>query len=414
MCRKEKGECLIMKRISVRTLVSLAIVTLTLFSFTALNSAAESPSTWTFMVYLDADNNLDYFSLLDMEEMKAAIPSDQVNIVVLLDRLELPAYAYHIINGEEVLLDDFPLNDIEVNMGDPETLQTFITYSINEFPADRYILVLWDHGSSFRGVCWDENTGVAGEVDHLWPWETAAALSEVSLDILAFDACLQATIENLYEYAVAGNDISYIIASEGLVPGEGMPYTAILNTLVADTNTPTLDFAKSWADAFVEFYTTPEYTPGMQISTTLSVIEFAQVNAIVEGLDTLASALEAALADNWETTHELISEARGGTFPLGVSYIDLVSFVDNLSPDFPEAAALSEVMHSAVYVANTRPMEDITRGVGIFFPSSYHAVLWSGSWGRYYFDTAFSETEWPTFMYTYYGDHHGGSRHLHR
>jgi len=396
-----------MKRSSVTTSVSVIIVALTLFSFVALSATAESSSTWTFMVYLDADNNLDYMGMLDMEEMKAAEPSELVNIVVLLDRFELPAHAYQIVDGEAVSVEYFPLNNVEVNMGDPETLQTFVTYSIAEFPADRYVLVLWDHGSSFRGVCWDDNTGVPGlESDHLWPWETAEALFNVELDILAFDACLQATIENIYEYAES--DIDYIIASEGLVPGEGYPYTQILDILVADTDMETLDFAKSCADAFVEFYRAPDYPWGMQISTTLSVIEPAEVNAMVEGLDTLAIALKDALLeeDNWETAHELISEARGGTFPLGVSYIDLVKFVDNLSSDFPEAADLSNVIHDAVYVANTRPMEDITKGLAIFFPPSYHCRLWDSSWGRYYDWTAFSETEWPTFMDTYYGDHH--------
>ncbi|NIO37362.1 hypothetical protein GTO27_06620, partial [Candidatus Bathyarchaeota archaeon] len=79
---------------------------------------------------LDADNNLDYFSVLDVEEMKAATPSELVNIVVLWDRLEDFAHAYQIVDGEEVLLEDFPYDGKEVNMGAPETLQTFVTYSI--------------------------------------------------------------------------------------------------------------------------------------------------------------------------------------------------------------------------------------------------------------------------------------------
>lgn len=387
-------------------LVATFLLVLSVGSVPYAQAKRPSFETWTFMVYLDADNNLDYFSVLDVEEMKAAAPSELVNIVVLWDRLEDFAHAYQVVDGEEVLLEDFPYNGKEVNMGAPETLRTFVTYSIKKFRTDSYVLVLWDHGSSFRGVCWDENTGVPGEVDHLWPWETAEALSGAELDILAFDACLQATIENIYEYAVAENDISYIIASEGLVPGEGQPYTPILNILAADSGISTLDFAKSWADAFVEFYRAPDYLWGMQISTTLSVIDLTEVKAMVEELDTLAIALKDALLeeDNWETAHELISEARGGTFPLGVSYIDLVEFVDNLSANFTEAADLSVVIHDAVYVANTRPMEDITKGLAIFFPPSYHCRLWDSSWGRYYDWTAFSETEWPTFMYTYYGN----------
>ena len=41
---------------------------------------------WTLLVYMDADNNLELPGLLDLNEMEAAGSSEQVNVIVQIDR----------------------------------------------------------------------------------------------------------------------------------------------------------------------------------------------------------------------------------------------------------------------------------------------------------------------------------------
>ena len=41
---------------------------------------------WTFMVYLDADNNLEKYGIKDLNEMEKIGSTDEVNVVVLFDR----------------------------------------------------------------------------------------------------------------------------------------------------------------------------------------------------------------------------------------------------------------------------------------------------------------------------------------
>jgi hypothetical protein len=61
---------------------------------------------WTFMVYMDADNNLDPAGLDDINEMEIVGSTDNVNIVVLLDRWDevytSGSWSYYIQKGEDI------------------------------------------------------------------------------------------------------------------------------------------------------------------------------------------------------------------------------------------------------------------------------------------------------------------------
>ena len=55
-------------------------------------AAADVPiedADWTVMVYLDGDNNLETYGLMDLAEMEAVGSVDGVNVVVLMDTYSL-------------------------------------------------------------------------------------------------------------------------------------------------------------------------------------------------------------------------------------------------------------------------------------------------------------------------------------
>jgi len=227
------------------------------------------------MVYMDADNNLDPFANIDMEEMMKIGSTKDVNIIVLCDRLEEPAYIYKIEKGKCVLPEGSPINGIEVDMGDPEIVETFLNYVIENFPAEHYFLDIWNHGNDFVGSCVDENTGT-GERGYLYHYELVEALqsvydkTEVMIDILSFDACLQGMIEVAYYYK---DLVSYLVGSEGYVALEGYPYDEILEQLV---NSPDIDadaFAKIVVDEYVGYYVKENMAATRGSFPTLSAID---------------------------------------------------------------------------------------------------------------------------------------------
>lgn len=108
--------------------------------------AKPSKTTWTFMIYLDADNNLDPYGLLNLQQISEGMsPNAKINVVALMDRLNLPAYIYKITAyGIETV---YSLG--EVDMGSPETLTWFVNYAVKNYPAEHYLLDIWDHGGGY-------------------------------------------------------------------------------------------------------------------------------------------------------------------------------------------------------------------------------------------------------------------------
>jgi len=113
---------------------------------------AAKEKQWTIMVYLAGDNNLDGAGVTDLEEMKKVGSTDQVNILAQFDRsgANVATKRYYIRKGGTTAKDVVG-NLGETNMGDPKVLENFVQWGIKTYPARRYMLVLWNHGSG-----WDD------------------------------------------------------------------------------------------------------------------------------------------------------------------------------------------------------------------------------------------------------------------
>lgn len=367
----------------------------------------ESTESWTFMVYLDADNSLDPYASYSLGLMEEVGSTRTVNVIVLWDGLYKPAYMYKVIKGGLELVKGFGLNGVEVNMGDPYTLKTFVDFSVGKFKADHYVLVLWDHGNDVSGVCWDDtNSG-----DHLTHPEVATALSGYHIDILAFDACLMAMVEVAYEYNQYGLNNDYLVGSENYVPVYGYPYNTMLSDLNQNPAMPELEVAQMMVYRYAEFYTPRAHFDG-GVMGTLSAIDIYKVDEVVADLAVMTDALMVDIQGN----HEMISAARGeGNLPWSEYgwdlYVDLPTFVENITITTSDStirsagyAVLSSLEKAIVALGNTEPMESAgARGMGIWFPASYHML-----WGMTPYEaTKFAAEGWLDFLYAYWNDYHG-------
>ena len=235
------------------TSVLIAAITIMLVGImpqTGDSQEEEDMAKWTFLVYLDSDNNLESEGITDMNEMEAVGSTDEVNVVVQMDRWDTDDEGDDESNGDwtdtrRFLVEkDSDRNRIsteevqilgETNMGDPETLIDFATWGMDNYPAENYALVLWDHGGAFWGVCWDEGLPEGGEHDNLNMTELKYAVEEIYLhrgseriELLGFDACLMAQTGVLYQI----KDYASVVCASGFSePGGGWPYTEILDPL---------------------------------------------------------------------------------------------------------------------------------------------------------------------------------------
>lgn len=226
-----------------KCLVVLAVIALAVPGFSGLSSAVQSLSTdtvkavavdpWTIALYIDADNNLescyDQFTLPFLTNLAE---NDQVNIVAWVDRLSTTGYEMIDFAGADTTS---TFSTTELGFGLASTLTAFIDWSSSTYPSENYCLVLWDHGSAWKGFLADDTDGsrMYGP-----DFDRAVRDAGVQIDVLGVDACSMSSMERMYEFSASGY-IDIMVASEELVPGNGFSYDLMFAPVVADpTRTP--------------------------------------------------------------------------------------------------------------------------------------------------------------------------------
>jgi hypothetical protein len=204
------------------------------------------------MVFLNAANDLDEYSELNINQMEQIQTNPNVRVVVQWKRAArfrtmpgswtgtrryLIQYDTDAQRINSRLLEDLGEG---VDMGSADTLREFVRWARTNYPADRYALVIWNHGSgwrsraAFRGraVSFDDELGTSIKI-----WELPTAIRPSSadpvMDVLLFDASLMQMVEVAYE---CRNIARYIVGSEESPPGEGYPYHEILKPLMDNSD----------------------------------------------------------------------------------------------------------------------------------------------------------------------------------
>jgi hypothetical protein len=393
--------------------------------------ASAQTAEWTVMVYLDGDNNLDPDSMADVAEMMAVGSTEKVNVIVLWDRYSEPAYLYKVLpKGLELLsgmtVNGAPVNGQEVNMGDWHVLEAFVDYNKAAYPAKHFMLDLWDHGSPFGYTCWDDHNGT----DLAAP--EAISLSEVGqalegsgvMDILSYDGCTIGMVEIAYELAMIPPEmddrIGYLVASEEYIPNAGYAYNDVLMRMNSMEDVSAGAVAKMLADEYAACYSPKGQAKGSS-TVGLSVIDVSKIGPIASAMKSLTDELRAALAQDFNRYHRLISDARGDA-NLGWSLngwdkrVDLGTFLtalSALSKDRDVKISADEafgIIKDAVYVANTPALSSQSAfGLGVWFPTSYRSLGNANNGGFWTLDmyaSAFGFAEdagWLDFLFAYWG-----------
>lgn len=213
-------------------------------------------------------------------------------------------------------------------MTDPETLKAFINYGVMNYPAEKYDLILWDHGGG--------PTGGFGMDEHdYWIYMTFADIIDAvsdnlvvdsdsdgvpdgRFDFIDFDACLMSSVELCFALA---DYTDYYIASPETEPGYGQYYTDWLNKLGEEPDYDTFELGKIFVDSFMDFYTNGE---GAGDFGTLSVIDLQKLVAPETGFVKDLSDLQSVMDTQVHT-----KDAAGET----LFYDELASVRDSIQYD---------------------------------------------------------------------------------
>lgn len=363
----------------------ILVLAMALLCVQGYEAQAATPST-TLMVYmigsdLESADAEQPSATMDLKEMMAASSASSVNVLVQTggsSRWYTPGISSS--SNQRWKIDQGRLNLLEdvgpLNMGLPGTLADFVSWSIEEYPADRYILVMWDHGSgSVQGFGADE----LYDYDGLLLNELDQALAEVKavsgerLDMVGFDACLMANIETA---SVMSPYADYMVASEEVEPGNGWDYEAIINYLVKNPASSMEQVGKTIADSFRQQCI--EYETGEYI--TLSVMDLSRTAAVVAALDKLITSVD-SLMDAPNGVADL-ARARMRSETYGQysesdycsDMVDLYGLARELSSQMPaQSGALQNAIDDAVVYNLHSPGKPYASGLSIYFPAEARA-----------------------------------------
>jgi len=210
----------------------------------------------TVLFYMAGDNNLSNCIYDNFNQIEKVGSTDKMNLVAQMD-LGVYRNSKGLNSYESFTTDPFNckrylikkdndtksinselLQDLgKTNMAHPKILSDFITYGIKKYPAEKYILIISDHGYAYSGICDDKTYDTWLKIDELkFALEDAKKKTGKKLDILGFDACYMANTETLYDMK---NEADYIIASSETENGKGWNYEKMLKDLNDNIKTDT-------------------------------------------------------------------------------------------------------------------------------------------------------------------------------
>lgn len=402
----------------------------------ASGNTSELPA-WTVIVYSAADDEvLEESMWFDLNEMELVGSNPQMNIVVQIDRYTgaftgdgdwTDTRRYLITQDNDLDHINSPVVESlgELDTGNPQTLIDFVTWAIQTYPAQKYALIMSDHGGGWTGGFSDMST--ASYSDLSIP-EIVSSIEQIrqstgidKFELIGFDACLMGQIEvfgSLYPYS------NYMVASEEVEPGYGWSYAAWLEQLA---QSPSLDGA-GLSQAIVSTYVTNDIlltggrASGDEIAqeestTTLSAVESARVPDVIGAMNQFVSATT-------ELDQTLVAQARTYTrsyFSLfgeevSPSFIDLGNFAEVLTtltdetPIEQSAVQLKAAIDAAVVAEKHGLNMAGSNGIAFHFPDSdlYYYTEFNEEFPPYYAESSSKFLElsvWDEFLaYHYTGE----------
>lgn len=324
----------------------------------------------SIFIFMAGDNNLDVSGLQDIQEMLQAKLSHNINVIVQFDRRkampwedpsERTTKRFQVKNHELITLQDIG----ETNTGDPSVLRNFLDWGIKNHPADRNIVIIWNHGGGIKDTDIYKSIGskvksnlfvppkdrttttfdklknktidIAGmkKIDELLnvsqrmvctddtsrdfldniELKSALNLPTKKFNIIAFDACLMNMYEIMYQLK---DQTEFIIGSQEIEPPEGWPYKLVFDYLSSKPSVSNRNLSAKIAELFEISYADKEKHVTQSAISTISIEESAfNLNSFAESLLDSLELIKGDLYDIVFTTQRFREN----------DYIDLYDFV---------------------------------------------------------------------------------------
>ena len=288
------------------------------------------------------------------------------------------------------------------SMGLTSTLQSFIEYGLNNYPADRTGIIFWNHGGAMRGVCYDEKK----DDDCLLTTEVSSAVSGAlnncgmsgqKLEWIGYDACLM----QVQDIASINSDyFNYMIASEESESGYGWDYDTWVDDLYAKKSTSTI--LQACVDGFIK---SNGGTSSSNNDQTLSFLNLSYMSAYITAWNNMATQLGTKLTSSNKSSFNTLVKSCKYYADSDYTYygiFDAKDFINKLSnnstfnPGSSYTNAVLTAFNNLVEYASCGKGAGNSNGLCLFWSVSSNCQK-----GTYYTASMTKLTAWRTLVTTY-------------
>ncbi|MDO4611961.1 MAG: clostripain-related cysteine peptidase [Candidatus Saccharibacteria bacterium] len=340
------------------------------------------PVTRTFMIYmtgsdLESDNGAATHELSGIDPKEVDL--ENINVIMIAGGSK--RWRNNYIDADETSIYQLTSSGFTkvktqnlMNMGEPETLSSFLKYVTDNYKTKEYELVFWNHGGALEGSEYDQLHGD----DALSLQEITEALSNTTfnkdnpINTVIFSTCLNGTIENANVFK---EHARYFVASEetSWTSPTGSDFSFINDVELATKNEEIGDsFIKNYKEKMVnmrDMYNA--YNVDYDIYSTYSHINLTKLDALNKAVDEFFADINVA------SNYSSIAKIRSNLLQYGVveshpstlrfDTVDLYNLVEQLKPFSPDKAqkVLDEFKNVVMYNYST---DADSRGLSIYFP----------------------------------------------
>lgn len=404
-------------------------------------------SRWAFMVYMAGNNSLSDAAGVDLAELRKVGSSEDVKVLGFVKQSGTNSAQRFVVNkaGANEKVEDLG----NVDSGSPQTVIDFFRWGVDNAPADKYCLVLWNHGGGWapddfdqiytpvrmvernlraelnglakrsvaravfsttvgkvlnqptaveRMICVDDGSGHSLDTIEVGNvLKAAAAKTGRPIDVFGMDACLMSGLEVASQVT---KSCLVVAGSELVEPGAGWSYEALLRALAAKPRMDGVELGKAIVSSYIDSYRNSH----QEWPVTQSAIRTGGLSGLSTAIDSLATALKRTVRTQWAavfSAHTRISEVYAHT-----DLYDLREFCLNLRKSIADVrvkAAANDVIkalkpngcviaqgHLGAQVTNTG-------GVSVYLPRPGQSI------SKYYSDLEFAKQHgWDDFLSAYH------------
>jgi len=367
---------------------------------------------WTVMMYGAGNNNLDVsnnntsFIIQDVQDMEKVGSQSGLNIIAMVASQRTGGQAkyyhieYHPAENPDQISSPMLADKGTKDMSDPATLKEFINYCKANYPAQKYLLIVDDHGAGWPGSCSDELNGGGGLLTMI-ELKNAIAQSDLQrVDIVTFHACLMAMVEVGYELRGVA---SYLTACQFTMPMQNVLGADLWLAWLKDNGAASpADLAQKIAEKV------RVAAENKQKTAHYAMVNLAEMQALGARIGTFGNILVTEGGQHWDEVQHAWSQTHTTEYD-NPAYVDLREFANKIMAE-PTLSTINLVRNAAQdiisgvnssvpYTATYfyPPDQPVPRGgLNIHFP--YQLAQFDSA---NYVTLDFRQTNWHAFLSTF-------------